>query len=150
MMSQPETRLDGREDSKNHKLELHQLLTKSGVFNRYPTKDLPPATDLMGLENDIADTPTARQTTITLTNVLTHSAIRPIGQWDAIAGWDGPFTNRTSERPIEQWAQPIHQSAQYSGIITSYETPASISHSASAGASDLDSTLHSMVLRKRT
>jgi len=43
--------------------------------------------------------------------VLTHSAIRPSQQWDAIASWDGPFTNRTSERPIEQWAQPIHQSA---------------------------------------
>jgi len=24
---------------------------------------------------------------------LTHSAIRPSQQWDAIAGWDGPFTN---------------------------------------------------------
>jgi len=49
--------------------ELHQLLTKSGVFNLYPTKDLSPATDLMGLENAIPDTPTARQTTITLANV---------------------------------------------------------------------------------
>jgi len=49
--------------------ELHLLLTKSGVFNLYPTKDLSPATDLMGLENDIPDTLTARQTTITLDNV---------------------------------------------------------------------------------
>jgi len=36
---------------------------------------------------------------------------RHICQLDAIAGWDGPFTNRTSEQPIEQLAQPIHQCA---------------------------------------
>jgi len=67
-MSQPETRLDRREDSKNRKPEHHQLLTRSGVFNLYPTQDLSPVTDRMGLENDIPDTLTARQTTITLTN----------------------------------------------------------------------------------
>jgi hypothetical protein len=48
------------------------LLTKSGVFHRYPTKDLSPATDLMGLENDIPGTPTARQTTIALANAASQ------------------------------------------------------------------------------
>jgi len=49
--------------------ERHQLLTKYGVLvNLYPTKDLQPATDLMGLEDDIPDTPEARQTTLTLAN----------------------------------------------------------------------------------
>jgi len=50
-------------------------------------------------------------------SVLTHSAIRPIGQWDATAGWAGPYTNGANDRPI---AQPIHQSV--SSIIISYET----------------------------
>jgi len=45
---------------------------------------------------------------------------RPIGQWDATAGWAGPYTNGANYRPIEQWAQPIHQSV--SSIIISYET----------------------------
>jgi len=46
--------------------------------------------------------------------VLTHSAIRPSQQWA------GPYTNGANDRPIEQWAQPIHQSV--SSIIISYET----------------------------
>jgi len=50
------------------------MLTKSGVFNLYPTKDRSPATDLMGLENDIPDTPTARQTTITSANVARQAS----------------------------------------------------------------------------
>jgi len=61
--------------------ELHQLLTKSGIFNLYPTKDLSPATNLMGLENVIPDTPTARQTkphtpqtTITLANAACQAS----------------------------------------------------------------------------
>jgi len=73
-MSQPETQLEGREENKKPQPELHQLLTKSGVFNLYPTKDLSPATNLMGLENSIADTPTARQTTITLANVARQAS----------------------------------------------------------------------------
>jgi len=44
---------------------------------------------------------------------------RPIGQWDATAGWAGPYTNGANDRPIEQWAQPIHQSV--SSIIISYQ-----------------------------
>ena len=70
----------------------------------------------------------------------------------------GPFRTRFgiicsdsfSNAANEQWAQPIHQAVYYSSIITSYETLSPISHSASTGACDLDSTLHSMVLRKRT
>ena len=45
---------------------------------------------------------------------------RPIGQWDATAGWAGPYTNGANDHPIEQWAQPIYQSV--SSIIISYET----------------------------
>ena len=32
--------------------------------------------------------------------VLTHSAIRPSQQWDATAGWAGPYTNGANNRPI--------------------------------------------------
>ena len=64
--------------------ELHQLLTKSGVFNLYPTKDLSPATDLMGLENVIPDTPTARQTTITLANVARQASTTTRVSADAV------------------------------------------------------------------
>ena len=50
---------------------------------------------------------------------------RPIGQWDATAGWAGPFTNGANDRPIEQWAQPIPRgvppwpSGLYSGLVLS-------------------------------
>jgi len=84
MISQPETRLGGREDSKNHKPELHQLLIKSRVFNLYPAKDLSPATDLMGLENDIPDTPTAGQTTITLANAACRASTTTRVSADAV------------------------------------------------------------------
>ena len=42
--------------------------------------------------------------------VLTHSAIRPIGQWDATAGWAGPYTNGANDRPI-------HQSGDHNNIL---------------------------------
>ena len=60
------------------------MLTTSGVFNLYPTKDLSPATDLMDLENDIPDTPTARQPTITLANVAPQASTTAHVSADAV------------------------------------------------------------------
>ncbi|KAF8415309.1 hypothetical protein EV426DRAFT_579103 [Tirmania nivea] len=33
---------------------------------------------------------------------------RPIGQWAAIAVWAAPSSKGTNDRPIQQWAQPMH------------------------------------------
>ena len=35
---------------------------------------------------------------------------RPIGQWDATAGWAGPYTNGANDRPI-------HQSSDHNNIL---------------------------------
>jgi len=54
------------------------------------------------------NTKTKHKTKNKVNYVLTHSAIRPSQQWDATAGWAGPYTNGANDHPIEQWAQPIH------------------------------------------
>ena len=60
--------------------------------------------------------------------------MRPSQQWDAIAGWDGPFTN-------------LHNI-----LVLLLHTKLFLLFRIQLlpGASDLDSTLHSIVLRKRT
>ena len=35
---------------------------------------------------------------------------RPVQQWGAVAGWAGPYTNRTNDRPI-------HQSGDHNNIL---------------------------------
>ena len=78
-----------REDSQNQqqvanicknycKTTARALPTINQVWSTYPTKDLQPATDLMGLEDDIPDTPEARQTTLRLATLLTRH-LPPLG-----------------------------------------------------------------------
>ncbi|RPB20159.1 hypothetical protein L211DRAFT_841989, partial [Terfezia boudieri ATCC MYA-4762] len=44
------------------------------LLNIYPTKDPQPATNLMGLDDEIADTPATRQITITLANTARQAS----------------------------------------------------------------------------
>ncbi|RPB25268.1 hypothetical protein L211DRAFT_836593 [Terfezia boudieri ATCC MYA-4762] len=58
-------------------LQNHSLnaITQYGVhLNICPTKGLQPATDLMGLEDEIIDTPATRQITITLANAARQAS----------------------------------------------------------------------------
>jgi len=60
------------------------LILRYAVFNLYPTKDLSPATDLIGLENDIPDTPTARQITFTVANIAGQASTTTRVSADAV------------------------------------------------------------------